>query len=121
MTTSNSDHIQESSFNLSVSKLSYLAAFSFVTALVALTTGCRAPQKTSSSATRIAERAPVPADADDPYLWLEDVTGEKALAWVRKQNAVATNELQASPDFELLRTRFLAILDSKERIPYISK
>jgi prolyl oligopeptidase len=24
---------------------------------------------------------------EDPYLWLEDVGGERALAWVREQNA----------------------------------
>jgi prolyl oligopeptidase len=60
-------------------------------------------------------------DPDDPYLWLEEVTGEKALAWVREQNAVSTRELEASPDFEPTRKRLLSILDSKEKIPYVSK
>src|SRR6266498_1425935 len=58
---------------------------------------------------------------DDPYLWLEDVTGERALAWVRSQNSISTNELQSSPDFEPIRRRLLAILDSKEKIPYVTK
>ena len=57
----------------------------------------------------------------DPYLWLEDVTGEKALDWVRQQNAVSTQELTASPLFEPTRRRLLEILDSKERIPMVSK
>jgi len=57
----------------------------------------------------------------DPYLWLEDVTGEKALAWAKEQNAVSTRELEASPDFEKIRQRLLSILDSKERIPYPAK
>jgi len=61
------------------------------------------------------------AGGDDPYLWLEDVTGEKALDWVRQQNAVSTNELQAVPEFEPMRRRLLAILDSKERIPFVTK
>ena len=61
------------------------------------------------------------APADDPYLWLEDVTGERALAWVKAQNAQSTKELEAAPDFEPIRKRLLAILDSKERIPYVSK
>src|ERR1051325_6133837 len=60
-------------------------------------------------------------NADDPYLWLEDVTGEKQLAWVRQQNAISTNELEAMPGFEPLRKRLLAILDSKEKIPYVAK
>lgn len=57
----------------------------------------------------------------DPLLWLEEVTGERALAWVRQQNARSTNELGAAPVFEPMRRRLLAILDSKERIPYVSK
>ena len=28
-----------------------------------------------------------PAAAPDPYLWLEDVQGERSLAWVRARNA----------------------------------
>lgn len=61
------------------------------------------------------------AGAEDPYLWLEEVTGEKALAWVKEQNALSTRELQASPNFEPIRERLLSILDSKERIPYVTK
>jgi prolyl oligopeptidase len=61
------------------------------------------------------------ASADDPYLWLEDVTGEKALDWVRQQNAVSTRELEAIDGFEPLRKRLLSILDSKERIPFVNK
>jgi prolyl oligopeptidase len=58
---------------------------------------------------------------DDPYSWLEEVTSEKALTWVREQNALSTKELEASPAFEPIRARLLSILDSKERIPYVSK
>jgi len=61
------------------------------------------------------------ADSEDPYLWLEDVTGEKALNWVRQQNATSQKELESLPDFEPTRKRLLEILDSKEKIPYVSK
>ncbi len=57
----------------------------------------------------------------DPYLWLEDVTGDKALTWVREQNAVSTNELQNLPEFDPIRRRLLTILDSKDKIPYVAK
>ncbi len=61
------------------------------------------------------------AVADDPYLWLEDVTGDRALNWVRQQNALSTKELEAAPDFKPLEQRLRAILDSKEKIPSVNK
>src|SRR5262245_43532690 len=62
-----------------------------------------------------------PSIGDDPYLWLEDITGEPSLAWVREQNAATVRELGSSRDFETLRQRLLMILDSKERIPHVNK
>ena len=59
--------------------------------------------------------------SDDPYLWLEDVTGERSLSWVRQQNALSKQDLETSPVFESIRKRILAILDSKEKIPYVAK
>jgi prolyl oligopeptidase len=41
----------------------------------------------SLAAAQADTTAPVPAD---PYLWLEDVEGEKALAWVTARNAEST-------------------------------
>ena len=67
-------------------------------------------------------QAQTPSDTQsDPFLWLEDVTGSNSLAWVRQQNAVTTNELERTPDFDTLRRRLLSILDSKERVPYVAK
>ena len=59
--------------------------------------------------------------SDDPYLWLEDITSERSLSWVREQNAATVRELGASGDFQTLRQRLLAIFDSKERIPHVDK
>jgi prolyl oligopeptidase len=65
---------------------------------------------------------PAPAqDAPDPYLWLEEVTSDKALAWVREQNAESTRELASSAAFEALDARLLKIMDSEEKIPYVEK
>jgi prolyl oligopeptidase len=58
---------------------------------------------------------------DDPYLWLEDITSERSLAWVREQNAATVRELGRSADFETLRQRLWAIFDSKGRIPHVAK
>jgi prolyl oligopeptidase len=57
----------------------------------------------------------------DPYVWLEDVTGEKPLAWVKERNAETTAELLKEPGFQETNDRLLKILDSKDRIPFVSK
>jgi prolyl oligopeptidase len=60
-------------------------------------------------------------DGGDPYLWLEDVTGDKAIAWVRERNVESTTELANSEEFKALNSRLMTILDSDERIPRIEK
>jgi len=63
-----------------------------------------------------------PDDAtDDPHLWLEEVSGEKPLAWVRERNAESTRALTSGTAFPALEQRILSILDSKERIPAVTK
>jgi prolyl oligopeptidase len=57
----------------------------------------------------------------DPYLWLEDVQGEAALAWVRERNAESQKLLMARPEYAPTRDRLLQVMNSKERIPYISR
>jgi prolyl oligopeptidase len=57
------------------------------------------------------------SDEKDPHLWLEDVTGEKAIAWVKQQNLKSTKELEAIGEYQPILERTLAIYDSKERIP----
>jgi prolyl oligopeptidase len=59
--------------------------------------------------------------ADDPYLWLEEVQGEKALAWVRERNAASRAVLEKQPTFATDRARILEILDSKDKIPNVSR
>lgn len=59
-------------------------------------------------------------DVEDPYLWLEDITGEKALAWVRGRNAETEEELGGEA-FKQLEAGILKILDSEAKIPYVAK
>ena len=64
---------------------------------------------------------PTAATEPDPFLWLEDVGGDRALAWVRERNAASQ---QAIAETELFRTnnaRILSILDSDARIPFVGK
>ena len=56
--------------------------------------------------------------ADDPFLWLEDVEGERAMAWVEAQNAATAAELEAGPLYDALYQDALAVVNSEDRIPY---
>lgn len=58
---------------------------------------------------------------EDPYLWLEDVTGDKAMAWVKEQNALTQPRLESTPEYKELHARLLAIYTSRERIPSVTK
>jgi prolyl oligopeptidase len=70
----------------------------------------------------VALAGPARADGDDdPYLWLEDVTGKKPLDWVKKQNAETIAELTKSEAFQATQKRLLEILDSDQRIPFVTK
>lgn len=54
---------------------------------------------------------------EDPLLWLEEVTGRRALDWVAERNAATAAEL-GGPEFDGLEEKILAALDSDDRIPY---
>ena len=62
-----------------------------------------------------------PAPTADPYLWLEEVQGERALAWVRERNAASRAALEKHPRFASMREGFRAILDSREKIAYVQR
>ncbi|MFZ6688638.1 prolyl oligopeptidase family serine peptidase [Undibacterium sp. SXout11W] len=61
------------------------------------------------------------AQSQDPFLWLEDVTGEKALDWVKLRNQETRSKLDNDAGFLQLRGDLQVILDSKDRIPGITK
>lgn len=58
---------------------------------------------------------------DDSFLWLEEVQGERALAWVHERNQHSQAALQATPGFEAMRADIRAVLDSTEQIPYVQR
>ncbi|MFE1271420.1 prolyl oligopeptidase family protein [Streptomyces sp. NPDC058757] len=58
---------------------------------------------------------------DDPYLWLEDVDGEEALAWVAERNAETEAELASGPGFDAFAERLREVLDAVDRIPYTTR
>ncbi|HET6637243.1 MAG TPA: S9 family peptidase, partial [Gemmatimonadota bacterium] len=60
-------------------------------------------------------------DATDPYLWLEDIDGARALDWVRAQNAATEKKLASQPLYQELRSEALAALDSPSRLPNVDQ
>ena len=58
---------------------------------------------------------------EDPYLWLEDVSGDKALSWVKEQNAKTQKLLEAEPLFASIRDKTLEVVNSRARIPAVAK
>ena len=68
-----------------------------------------------------AAHAQEPAVADDPYQWLEDVTGDKPLDWVRAQNAKTDAALASSPEFKAMEAGIREVLDSDAKIPGVQK
>src|SRR6476661_5797499 len=61
---------------------------------------------------------------EDPYLWLEDVTGEEALDWVRARNEPTKAEYcsgEFGAEFEQMRNEALEVLDTDTRIPYVRR
>lgn len=58
--------------------------------------------------------------ADDPYLWLEDVTGDEALAWVTAHNEPTLADL-CDDRFDRMRAEALEVLDTDARIPYVRR
>ena len=56
-------------------------------------------------------------EADDPFLWLEEVGGDRALAWVEERSARTLAELESHPAFQDIEEAAYAILTSDHRIP----
>ena len=74
--------------------------------------------KTMAAAMIAAIAAMATANAEDPYLWLEEVENEQALDWVRAQNKRSLDELESDPRFEGLYKDALSVLTSDARLAY---
>lgn len=55
--------------------------------------------------------------SEDPYLWLEEIEGERALAWVREQNARSLAVLEGDARFAQLHADALALANNRDRLP----
>jgi prolyl oligopeptidase len=78
-----------------------------------------APSTTTGPAGAGGARKPGPADGDDPYSWLEEVTGDAPLAWAREHNTATLATHVETARFAELQTEIREVLDAETRIPYV--
>ncbi|WP_299016547.1 prolyl oligopeptidase family protein [uncultured Caulobacter sp.] len=57
---------------------------------------------------------------DDPYLWMEEIEGTRALDWAKAQNTRSLGVLQGDARYADLEAKALAILNAKDRVPGVS-
>lgn len=81
------------------------------------------------TASHAAEPAPAKTEArtplaelgkDDPYLWMEEIEGTRAMDWAKAQNARTLPVLQGDARYATLESQALAILNAKDRVPGVS-
>ena len=89
-----------------------------------------AAQPDSEPAAETGPDTPVPDSAralnaaiqaeEETLEWLEEVEGERALEFARAMNERSLDQLQSDPRYEALYGEALEILQSQDRIPYVS-
>ncbi|WP_245283369.1 hypothetical protein [Bradyrhizobium sp. WSM2793] len=57
---------------------------------------------------------------DDPFLWLEEAEGPRALAWAQAENERTLGSLESDPRYDRFYQDALTILQAKDRIPSVS-
>ena len=90
--------------------------------VIAALAACGTPDEATPDLTERAEinelhRASTATGIDDPYLWLEEVSGTEAVAWAAEQNALSVPRLQGDTRFESVRDEIRSLLTSGDRIP----
>lgn len=95
--------------------------------LAALLSACGSPEESAVTpaepasepeTTALAVDAPAPGpNLEDPFIWLEEVESEAALAWAAEQNALSIPRLQGDPRFAGIRDAIETVLTSDDRIP----
>ncbi|HUF27859.1 MAG TPA: prolyl oligopeptidase family serine peptidase [Gemmatimonadaceae bacterium] len=79
------------------------------------------PAPTVAAATIPDARQPAPeggGEVEDPYIWLEETEGGRAMAWVRERNEKSLAVLQGDPRYQRLHAEALEIVESTDRIAF---
>jgi prolyl oligopeptidase len=57
------------------------------------------------------------SEPTDKYQWLEDVSSERSLAWVKAENERSLKVLESDPHYKPLEASALKVLESPDRLP----
>ena len=68
----------------------------------------------------IDDRPSIAAPDDDPYLWLEEIEGDRALEFVAQQNRLMLQKF-GDGGFAADRDMLAAIYDRPDNIPYVTR
>ncbi len=66
-------------------------------------------------------QVPMPNELADPYLWLEEVDGVRALDFARAASTRTLSELRDRAEFAQIRDEVREVLDSRERIAQVAR
>nr|WP_307350806.1 prolyl oligopeptidase family serine peptidase [Caulobacter ginsengisoli] len=72
-----------------------------------------------TAATLTGAAAPA-ASSDDPFTWMEEIEGTRALDWARAENARSLPVLQNDPRYQGFLDEALKIVNAKDRIPAVA-
>ena len=57
-----------------------------------------------------------PSEPPDKYQWLEDVSGDRSMAWVRAENQRTAKVIESDPRFADLQATALKVVESPDRL-----
>ena len=82
--------------------------------------GCGALEAEDKDTSKMPKNTTENTTVENDHLYLEEVLGERALETVKGWNGRTLKALMADPRFETLQSEALEILQSKDKIPYVS-
>ncbi|SFN76846.1 prolyl oligopeptidase [Bradyrhizobium sp. Rc3b] len=74
------------------------------------------PSTDRATSTALSQEQTAGAAINDPFLWLEEIEGQGALAWARAENEKTLGVLQSDPRYRCFYEQALSILQAKDRI-----
>lgn len=72
---------------------------------------------TMGAGTLLAAAQSATDEQPDKYVWLEDISGDRPMAWVKAENARTAAVLEKDKNFAQLEDEALKVLESPERLP----
>lgn len=91
----------------------------FLLAGVLAVTGAGAAVSAQSGGSPLTKDGFATSEATDPFTWMEEIRGERALAWARTENTRTFGVLQGDPRYQQMFDRALTILQARDRIPLV--